>query len=537
MDTPPLPPRLIAAGSKPFGHRVNIYQRMSKPAWSGGFGMFLMTRQLDIAKKNELWVTFAGSPIRFSLREFKMVTNLRCGKYPAEGINSRKHNISKNPSFYEKLFGDVDSVTIERVITLLKRRRGSQDRETRIRDACLALVDGILLPTNHLPKLKIVREHAEMSENLEGFLDFPWGRKSFDRIMESIKERDIAQLATSDIAVQGLFLALQMVVLEAVPAILGDSDDPSTEEDDDFVKQPTSQLKLSRVRELDDSSDVEVESIIRPDAGDDEMGEDLSWSDDGEDEKVDNMVRLINEGFQFKSEMFVGGSKPADLVGLPPKSRSRASKSKKVEVTRGSPQSANLVLFPRGKGAMTHPHLEMLKVEIDNNGRPQPTTAPSNPGTSANGNATTTATETPTAFVGDKERSSDPQPSTIVDDSHFPDEDLPDSRIDVLDCNVSRKTDANIQDTMKPLATMLPYLFRQVGATPMMANVSTKPFDVVRVSSLPQAKCPADSCLMSILYMQAHGVGGLDDCNRLDPAALEEDAKKMVMCLIENFSN
>lgn len=110
-------------------------------------------------------------------------------------------------------------------------------------------------------------------------------------------------------------------------------------------------------------------------------------------------------------------------------------------------------------------------------------------------------------------------------------------RIDVLDCNVSRKTDASIQETMIPLATMLPYLFQQVGATPMMANVRTQPLDVVRVSSLPQAIDPADSCLMSILYMQAHGVGGLDDCKNLDPAALGEDAKKMVMCLVENFSN
>jgi len=33
----------------------------------------------------------------------------------------------------------------------------------------------------------------------------------------------------------------------------------------------------------------------------------LVWSDDEEDEKVDNMVSLINTNFQFTSSMFVGG--------------------------------------------------------------------------------------------------------------------------------------------------------------------------------------------------------------------------------------
>lgn len=48
------------------------------------------------------------------------------------------------------------------------------------------------------------------------------------------------------------------------------------------------------------------------------MGDDeFVWSDDEEDDRVDNMVSLIEGGFKFKGKIFGGGRKPAELVGLP----------------------------------------------------------------------------------------------------------------------------------------------------------------------------------------------------------------------------
>jgi len=49
--------------------------------------------------------------------------------------------------YYSSLFGLVEDVTVERVITMLKRV--VTDRDIRLRYACLALVDGFLLPTSH----------------------------------------------------------------------------------------------------------------------------------------------------------------------------------------------------------------------------------------------------------------------------------------------------------------------------------------------------------------------------------------------------
>ncbi|CAN7101504.1 unnamed protein product, partial [Brassica rapa subsp. narinosa] len=62
-----------------FGKLVDIGD---KPGFSGRFARFLLSRQLKVEKKYEAWFRFAGKPIRFSLREFAIVTGLPCGEFP-----------------------------------------------------------------------------------------------------------------------------------------------------------------------------------------------------------------------------------------------------------------------------------------------------------------------------------------------------------------------------------------------------------------------------------------------------------------------
>lgn len=107
---------MIDVGENPAGTQVNVYQKMGiihkltnaldkeevrllkesalgkllhlpfKPSWSRSFGLFLLCRQLE----NEIWVLFGGKLVRFSLREFKIVIGLRCGKFPASKKKKRK---------------------------------------------------------------------------------------------------------------------------------------------------------------------------------------------------------------------------------------------------------------------------------------------------------------------------------------------------------------------------------------------------------------------------------------------------------------
>ncbi|KAL9858758.1 hypothetical protein AtNW77_Chr1g0040041 [Arabidopsis thaliana] len=157
---------------------------------------------------------------------------------------------------------------------MLKRRVVS-DPGMRIQCACFAIFDGFLVPISHYPK--IIKSHAKMVE---------------DMMIKSIKEREIEQLASTCFVVQGLLYALQLVVLQAAPAIQDspvidnpiDSDSKGAEDDVEVATRESVPFKLRNAKELDEKCSIHVASIICLDYVLD-PAEDLSWSDDEEDER------------------------------------------------------------------------------------------------------------------------------------------------------------------------------------------------------------------------------------------------------------
>ncbi|XP_013589634.1 PREDICTED: uncharacterized protein LOC106298085 [Brassica oleracea var. oleracea] len=338
---PPIPEMMFAVGEEPVGVRVLTYltsgainrifnaleeeevqiirrsafgkilEIVEKPVFSGRFARYMLSRQLKTKKKHEVWFRFAGKPIRFSLREFAIVTGLPCGRFPMKSKMNLKETISEKP-YWPSLFGKVEVVTVAAVIKML-RRRTVEDRVVRIKFACLAILSSVLLPTNL--KMKICREHAEAIQDLDHFFMYPWGRLAFDLLMVSIKERDEVALSQNNIAVKGFALALQLVIVEAVPSLTevvqetcsSSEDDSEDEVEDISVNSKRKTLSPAHARNIDRQSDVIVRSIIDQDPLRPVDESNLVWSDDEEDEKVDNMVSLINTNFQFTSSMFVGG--------------------------------------------------------------------------------------------------------------------------------------------------------------------------------------------------------------------------------------
>lgn len=218
----------------PFGKLVEIAE---KPTFSGRFGRYIISRQLKVKKKHEAWFLFAGNPIRFSLQEFALVTGLNCGQYPADAKKKAKKHINEKPYWCE-LFGTLKEVPVNSVIRMLKKRSVT-GKETRLKYALLALLASVVLPTTHNPRIS--HDHAEKIKDLEGFLAFPWGRLSFDLLMSSIKERNEVSLSQNTIALKGFVLALQLVMIEAVPALTevvhegGSSGSESESADDEDV--------------------------------------------------------------------------------------------------------------------------------------------------------------------------------------------------------------------------------------------------------------------------------------------------------------
>ncbi|RID74642.1 hypothetical protein BRARA_B01729 [Brassica rapa] len=243
-------------------------------------------------------------------------TKLR--EYPKKSKTNSKLKRKAKP-YWPELFGRSDDL---RVTTALKnlRRKTVTDKEVRIKLACLAIVSSVLLATNL--KMKMIKEHADAMVDLEEFFSFPWGRLAFEMLMGSIKQRNEVSLSTDTIAVKGFALALQLVMVEAVPALTevvmesySSSDSDSSDDGDDFILKKNRQKTLSpgHARELDKTKDVVVRSIIPEDPDRPILADTLQWADEVMDQKVDNMLRLVNEGYSFTAEMFKGGATKVDV--------------------------------------------------------------------------------------------------------------------------------------------------------------------------------------------------------------------------------
>ncbi|CAF1741184.1 hypothetical protein Bca4012_043530 [Brassica carinata] len=186
------PSRLFAANSYPTALRLNIY---SKANVIGAVAACLqelykligslLCRQLIAIRKFELWFTFGRHPLRFSLDEFHVVTDLNCGSFDVE---------------------DSDA------------------------DEAPALVDGVVCCNNKT--LKLTPRYVEMLGDIETFLPYPWGRESFlatlprflppsvSKVIKDTVEAMRVWLSQQTTACYGFPPAIQLFAFEALPQLL-----------------------------------------------------------------------------------------------------------------------------------------------------------------------------------------------------------------------------------------------------------------------------------------------------------------------------
>ncbi|KAG2281664.1 hypothetical protein Bca52824_052884 [Brassica carinata] len=242
-----------------------------KPAFSGRFARYLLSRQLKVEKKHEAWFRFAGKPIRFSLREFAIVTGLPCGELPKKQQLKKKKNINEKP-YWPELFGSMEEMRVSRAVKMLRT-----DPYIRIKLACLAIVSSVLLSTNL--KMKMMKE-------------------------------DEISLSQNTIALKGFALALQLVIVEAYPV----------------SKAKKKTLNPAHTREVDRKAEVVVSSIIPQDAQRPINESVLLWTDEVFDKKVENLVKLISQNFVFAKDMFKGGATKSDVEKMREESKNVGKK-------------------------------------------------------------------------------------------------------------------------------------------------------------------------------------------------------------------
>ncbi|KFK28058.1 hypothetical protein AALP_AA8G466200 [Arabis alpina] len=214
------------------------------------------------------------------------------------------------------------------------KRKTVTDKDIRLKYACLALLASVLMPTTHHPK--IVKEHAKQIQDLSSFFAYPWGRLAFEMLLSSIKEKNEITLSQNTIAIKGFVHAIQLVMVESVPYLLEVVQDNSTsssesdgERDKDQPREKKISLSPAHARDLHEEGKVDVDPIIADD-GEEELDEaQFGWSDDEVDEKVENMVNLINKEESFCSAMFGGGVTKADVTRMIKESKEKKLKQKK----------------------------------------------------------------------------------------------------------------------------------------------------------------------------------------------------------------
>ncbi|XP_048605062.1 uncharacterized protein LOC125582412 [Brassica napus] len=283
-----------------FGKLVDITE---KPAFSDRFARFLLSRQLKVEKKYEAWFRFAGKPIRFSLREFVIVTGLPCGEFPKKYKLKKKKNIN-DKLYWPELFGSLEEMRVSRAIKML-RKRTVTEKDIRMKLACLAIVFSVLLSTNL--KMKMLKEHAELLGDMEESLPSPG-----------------------------------LVIVEAVPSLTevvkescSSSESDSDEDDVDGVASKTKKKTLSpeHTREVDKKEKVLLWSILPQDPARPVDESVLVWPDEVVDIKVAYMLSCISANHVFTKNMFRGGVTKGDVERM--REKAKAGGRKKALPSKG----------------------------------------------------------------------------------------------------------------------------------------------------------------------------------------------------------
>lgn len=78
---------------------------------------------------------------------------------------------------------------------------------------CYSLI-GVLCSTSRGNVISI--ENVDLVENIDDFLDYPWGTVAFETAIKCIKSKTRNLFDKSTLALQGFFLSLQLIALEVI---------------------------------------------------------------------------------------------------------------------------------------------------------------------------------------------------------------------------------------------------------------------------------------------------------------------------------
>ncbi|KFK22225.1 hypothetical protein AALP_AAs59482U000200 [Arabis alpina] len=332
----------------------------------------LLCRQVLTKKKYELWTVFGGHPLRFSLAEFGYITGLDCGDFPEKyKPNPADEITAADVPYWRNLIGDNLDATLEDIHEMLL---SSDDMPgwRRLGLALILLVDGVLIARHQKQRTVPTPKYVAMLEDVEAFMRFPWGRESFLRTVKCmvptqpqsppvskrkkvVREEDpVADLQKKlqqlTVHLEGFPLALQLLALEAIPALLSLTPDPRdlrTLSDTEATKIPKQAiLNIEQVRGAENNPKLAVGFLVPLDTHD-------QWEDEIRARKTTYMEELVRERFVFNKSLWPGGYSLLPLRVYCDKKRGVAPRKSKAH---GIATKKNAKLAPRKGRANSKVH-------------------------------------------------------------------------------------------------------------------------------------------------------------------------------------
>ncbi|CAN7026877.1 unnamed protein product [Brassica oleracea var. botrytis] len=348
VTTPTFPERLFAHNCYPGKPRLNIYSKASiigslvkllrgSPEMNcllgSQFGALfhlpvsrcsnsaklvhsLLSRQLVTMRLYELWSLFADKPLRFSLREFGDITGLKC-EPEREKVGNGSESIDATPGrMWKELFETEDEdVTVPDVLRMLEQPSLLEWKQLPL--ALIALVDGLLVCGHKL--LRVTPAYVEMLEDTRSFLQYPWGGEAFVSTLSRLRppqpsdpskmDKSLSvmrlRLKQQSTACYGFPLALQLFAFKAIPSLLEKIPEPN--KTTSFLQEPQGCDSTNALLNFEDILLVETQTEVIVTYSIPDEGGDPKWKKEVIDPQIDNLVRRMREGHEFKATDFRGG--------------------------------------------------------------------------------------------------------------------------------------------------------------------------------------------------------------------------------------
>ncbi|CAG7864806.1 unnamed protein product, partial [Brassica rapa] len=257
----------------------------------------VLTKSIKTVKRHETWFHFGAQPMRFSIREFHMVTGLKCSgeaREPREETEKFKWDFLKGRTHTVK---DVEK-------QLRNTREDASDERFCL--AMLLLIESILLQKSLLDGgTTFTLDYVKIAQDMDVLMTYPWGRTAYNLLLKSLQRAVDKSLDKNNYDLQGFPMAFLIWILESVPLLQYAfsqvvpilSVQPSTPI---FLCEKYLQIaspQLIDVLLIEIKDHLKVTCILPPISNDPEA--DVCMEDEG-NKDLDDMADLSKRGYKFK---------------------------------------------------------------------------------------------------------------------------------------------------------------------------------------------------------------------------------------------